>query len=146
MTGHLLRLGSIPSTVAGVAITVCAATAHAEPPADRQWSAADPKSREVAAAAAFAVDEIQSRSNTQYYVKLIRIVDAHQQVTSGVRYRIVFDIAETVCSKIASVNANCAVNPQGWQHRCTAIVVTKPWENFSELQKFDCGVADQDMP
>ncbi len=146
MTGPLLRLISIPLTAAGVAITVCTATAHAEPPSDGRWSAADPKSREVADAAAFAVGEINSRSNALYYYKLIRIVDAQKRVKAGVVYRIVLDIAETLCSKTETVNANCAVKPHGWQDRCTAIVATKPWENFTELQKFNCGEADPDMP
>ncbi|WP_159080288.1 cystatin family protein [Nocardia suismassiliense] len=146
MTGPLLRLSSIPLIAAGVAITVCAATAHAEPSSGGEWSAADVKSREVADAAAFAVDEVQFRFNTQYYVKLIRIVDAQKRVAAAVGYRIVLDIAETLCSKTETVDANCAVNPQGWQHRCIAIVYTKPWEHFTTLQKFDCGEADPDMP
>ncbi|MEU7145909.1 cystatin family protein [Nocardia sp. NPDC046473] len=138
MTAHRLRLGSIPLIVAGVAIAVGTGTTHAEPSTAGGWSAADPESREVATATAFAVSDINIRSNAPHYSKLIRIVDAQRQINAGVRYRIVFDMAETFCRKTETVNTNCAVDPQGRQDRCTARVWVQPWQNFTRLQDFEC--------
>lgn len=138
MTAHRLRLGSIPLIVASVAIAACAGNAHAEPSSEGKWSAVDPKSSRVASAAALAVSKINERSNTLHYRKLIRIVDAKQQIQASILYRIVFDTAETVCRKSQAADANCAVDPHGHRHRCTAEVWVKPWEDFAELGKLEC--------
>ncbi|WP_238816016.1 cystatin family protein [Nocardia brasiliensis] len=138
MTAHRLRLGWICLIVAGVAIAVCAGNAHAEPSSEGKWSAADPNSDGVASATAFAVSKFNDQSNTLHYRKLIRIVDAKQRVQAGILYRVAFEMADTVCRKSQAADANCAVDPHGHRHRCTAEVWVKPWEDFAQLRELEC--------
>ncbi|MFD6158746.1 cystatin family protein [Nocardia sp. NPDC060256] len=138
MTARRLRLGSIPLIAAGVTIAVCTGAAHTEPSSTAEWFAADTKSREVQTATALAVHDINIQSNAPYYSKLIRIIHADQQINAGVLYRIVFDMAETLCRKSETVDTNCAVAPQGRRDRCTAKVWVQPWRNFTQLQDFEC--------
>lgn len=56
----------------------------------------------------FAAQQINMRSNSLHHKKLVNVHSAEAQVVAGVKYRLVFDIAATTCTKNSNVDpATC---------------------------------------
>ncbi|KAF7238404.1 Cystatin [Varanus komodoensis] len=109
-------------------------------------SVADP---DVRKAAAFAVEAYNRASNSLFYYKVLRILDAKSQVVAGVKYYLTVELVSTQCEKKGGSVLNqaevdlCAVAPTNEQQKrtCEFQVVSRPWENVLELEKMSCRAA-----
>lgn len=72
------------------------------------WSPMAPNGESVERNSHFAAQQINMRVNSLQHKKLINVHSAEAQVVAGVKYRLVFDIATTTCTRNSNVDpATC---------------------------------------
>ncbi|MFF3159566.1 cystatin family protein [Streptomyces sp. NPDC057910] len=111
--------------------------AQAAPAASGAWSKASPQAPGVQEAARFAVGRLNMMSADKYGAKLVRVVEAETQLVAGTNYRVQFVMRPTVCTK-DRLNEGCAFQPRPAEQRCTAVVYSRPWDNYRELTSYEC--------
>ncbi|KAL3837225.1 hypothetical protein ACJMK2_022595 [Sinanodonta woodiana] len=101
----------------------------------------DSTSPAVQAAATFAVDAINKRSNSMYRNMLIEVVSAQQQVVAGTNYKLVLSVGGSSSCRQNSPKGltlqNCPVDQH--KQRCEVLVWDQPWRTPRyELTNFKC--------
>ena len=89
----------------------------------------------------FAAGNISDTSDSFLHKKMIHVHEAATQVVSGTKYRIVFDLASTVCRKDENpgVDRNqCDLHKDMPIERCTAVIWERVWLNERQLIEFSC--------
>uniref|UniRef100_A0A8D2JLF4 Cystatin E/M n=1 Tax=Varanus komodoensis TaxID=61221 RepID=A0A8D2JLF4_VARKO len=106
-------------------------------------SVADP---DVRKAAAFAVEAYNRASNSLFYYKVLRILDAKSQVVEGIKYYLTMELVNTLYEKKGGSGLNqadlehCEVPPANEQKRqiCEFQVWSRPWKDSMQLVHMSC--------
>ncbi|XP_046658469.1 uncharacterized protein LOC124352819 isoform X2 [Homalodisca vitripennis] len=102
-------------------------------------SAQDKDSAEVQEMAHLAVEDINTKSNSEHKLALVEVLSAHTQVVSGVNYHLVLKIAETNCKKNSdAAPADCTPKEEGGYQQCDVTIWSQPWLNKRQVTKSNC--------
>ncbi|KAL3837224.1 hypothetical protein ACJMK2_022594 [Sinanodonta woodiana] len=92
-------------------------------------------SPEVHASASFAVDAINTQSNSFYI--LIEVISAQQQIVAGINYKLVLSVANTSSCRNYGSLLKCPVNQR--KLICDVVVWDQPWRSKRyQLTSFHC--------
>ncbi|XP_076318625.1 L-cystatin [Tachypleus tridentatus] len=105
------------------------------------WENADVDNNDVKKAANFATKQLNSRFDDVHHHKLVKIYEAQKQVVSGMKYKVLIEIAATTCKK-SEVSLNevedCDVDISGVRKLCNVVVWVQVWIPRAELTEFHC--------
>jgi hypothetical protein len=90
----------------------------------------------------YAAGTINDQSTSFLHKKMIHVHEAESQVVAGTKYRLVFDMASTVCRKNEAPQANaslCELHKEMPIERCNAVVYERVWLNERQVLDFNCG-------
>ncbi|KAM9477501.1 cystatin-like [Clarias gariepinus] len=88
----------------------------------------------------FAVAEYNTKSNSIYTSKVVKVISAQSQVVSGAKYIITVKMATTSCKK-ADAKKKCTVHSDpaiAKPRKCKLAVWSQPWLNRMELVENTC--------
>ncbi|CAL4075557.1 unnamed protein product [Meganyctiphanes norvegica] len=109
------------------------------------WSAVNVNDTKLQHLALMVADEFDLRSDEDNIFVVHHLVEAKQQVVSGMNYHLVIELAETVCPKYkTSINkARCHVDI-GEEHMvCEAKIWEQSWLNKLEVTDLRCAEKDE---
>ncbi|XP_041517982.1 cystatin-M [Microtus oregoni] len=106
-----------------------------------------PNDPRVQRAAQVAVSTYNMGSNSLYYFRDTKIVDAAYQLVAGLKYYLTMDLESTECRKtrvsgdhMDLTTCPLAAGVQQEKLRCNFELLEVPWKNTTQLLKHDCKV------
>ncbi|KAI1304883.1 Cystatin-1 [Halotydeus destructor] len=84
---------------------------------------------------------VNSMSNSIFESKVTEVLSAKQQVVSGIRYVIEFEVSDTTCTKgsnEAKMLETCQLRSNASPNICTVEIVEKAWLNSIKVVKAKC--------
>ncbi|XP_057635660.1 cystatin-M [Chionomys nivalis] len=106
-----------------------------------------PNDPRVQRAAQVAVSTYNMGSNSLYYFRDTKIVDAAYQLVAGLKYYLTMDLESTECRKtrvsgdhMDLTTCPLAAGVQQEKLRCNFELLEVPWQNTTQLLKHDCKV------
>nr|B1P1J3.1 RecName: Full=Cystatin-1; AltName: Full=Cystatin JZTX-75; Flags: Precursor [Chilobrachys guangxiensis]ABY71743.1 cystatin-like peptide [Chilobrachys guangxiensis] len=105
------------------------------------WRDKDVDDEDIRKFATLAASENSKMSNSLYFEKLVKVIEAKSQVVSGVKYNITFEIAPTECKKNGKGYdklSECPLLESAPHQTCTAIIWTRSWLNDTQILKLKC--------
>jgi hypothetical protein len=102
-------------------------------------TAVDPASEEIQTEAAFALQAVQSQSNSTNRLAIVRIKSAATQTVSGKKVFLTLEIGQTDC-KINNKNAGdqCTVDAKAVRQTCKVAIWVRPWLNERQVVDLKC--------
>ena len=101
----------------------------------------DPSSEEVQVLAAFALQAVQSQSNSPSRLAIVRIKNAANQIVSGKKVFLTLEIGQTDC-KISNKNnagdKKCNVDSKADLQTCKISIWVRPWLNERQVTDLKC--------
>ncbi|RWS22419.1 hypothetical protein B4U80_05788 [Leptotrombidium deliense] len=89
----------------------------------------------------FSVVHYNERSNSYFVKNVVRVVDAKQQVVSGINYRLTIELGTTQCKRNEVTFDNidhCVPADGGNVESCTIVIWERTWLNEREVTHFFC--------
>ncbi|KAM4842383.1 cystatin-C-like [Thomomys bottae] len=103
---------------------------------------ADINSEDVQRAVMFALEyHNQEQDQDAFIDDVVKVVNAEQQLVAGMKYNLVLEMGQTICTKSQPKLDNCPLNEQpGQQHRklCSFEVYDVPWEHKMSMLSYNC--------
>ncbi|EDM12473.1 cystatin E/M [Rattus norvegicus] len=104
-----------------------------------------PDDPRVLKAAQAAVASYNMDSNSLYYFRDTKVIDAKCQLVAGIKYYMTVDIESTECRKtrvsgdhVDLTTCPLAAGVQQEKLRCNFELLEVPWKNTTQLLKHDC--------
>jgi C1A family cysteine protease len=94
----------------------------------------------------YALQFIETSSNSVFASKVIDVIHAEKQIVAGVLYMLTLKLATTKCIKRSagrSILDSCPVNPSEVGQQCHVKVWVKPWQNFKDVSDVHCSKRDE---
>lgn len=99
----------------------------------------DPSSSEVQAHVKFALQAIQSQSNSNNLLDIVRIKNAATQTVSGKKIYLTVEVGETKCLLSNHTSQpSCPLDGQGDRLLCKIEIWTRPWLNERQITNLKC--------